>query len=88
MSQSAHLYPERGTQQRNDGSSARHGTDGDPGVGDPQSQRRQLIFTDKIIADHAAVDTTPPMKAGARTGLLIDAVITDGKILASWAVHH
>jgi hypothetical protein len=30
----------------------------------PQSQRRQLIFMDDVIADHAAVDTPPPMKTG------------------------
>ena len=29
-----------------------------------QRQRHQLIFMDDVIADHAAVDTPPPMKAG------------------------
>jgi hypothetical protein len=33
-------------------------------LGLPQRQRRQLIFIDDVIADYAAVDTPPPMKAG------------------------
>jgi hypothetical protein len=54
----------------------------------PQSPRHQLILTDDVIADHAAVDAPPPMKAGWRTGLQIGTVLSDGKTVASWAVHH
>jgi hypothetical protein len=46
-----------------------------------------LIVLDDVIADHAAVDAAPLMKAEWRTDGQVNIVLTDGEAVASWTVH-